>query len=71
MTSQILDCLWIDSSMDQVGNIGVTQLMGCYLEIQTVDVVFPVHAFLTGLRLPVFLSLWDYPGSGWGSPTLL
>ena len=55
MTGQILDCLWIDASMDHVGNIGVTQLMGSYLEIQTVDDVFPVHAFLTGLRLELLL----------------
>ena len=55
MTSQILDRLRIDSCIDQVGNIGVTQLMGCYLEIQTVDNIFPVHAFLTGLRLELLL----------------
>ena len=55
MPGQILDCLWIHASMDQAGNIGVTQLMGCYLEIQTVDNIFPVHAFLTGLRLELLL----------------
>ena len=41
--------------MGQVGNIGVTKLMRRYLEIQTVDDVFPVHAFLTGLRLELLL----------------
>ncbi len=55
MTGQILDCLRIYTSMDQVGDIGVAQLMRRYLEIQTVDDVFPVHAFLAGLRLELLL----------------
>ena len=51
MTCQILDRLWINSRIDQVGNIGVTQLMRRYCEVQAVHDIFPVYAFLPRLRL--------------------
>ena len=41
MTCQILHRLWINSRIEQVGDIGVMQLMRRYSEVQAVHDVFP------------------------------
>ena len=51
MTCQILDRLWINSRIDQVGNIGVTKLMRSDRKVKTLYDVFPVYTFLPRLRL--------------------
>ena len=59
MTCQILDRLCINSRIDQVGDIGVTQLMRRYCEVQAVHDIFPIYAFLPRLRLKL-LSLLSF-----------
>ena len=36
MACQILNCLGVNSGVNQVRNICVAKLVGCYLEVQTV-----------------------------------
>ena len=55
MTGKILYCLRIYSGMNQVSDISVPQLVRCDLEIQTINDIFPVHAFLSGFWLEFLL----------------
>ena len=55
MTGQVLDRLRIYAGMDQVGDIGVTQLMRRDLEVQAVNDVLAVHASLARFRLKLLL----------------
>ena len=51
MACQILNGFGINRSMDQVRDVGMTQLMGRYLKVQTVYNFSVVDRFLTQYRL--------------------
>ena len=50
MSGQILNGLRIDTSMNQVRDVGMPQQMGRHIEIEAIGDVIPVDAFLPRLR---------------------
>ena len=51
VTSQILNRLWINTSSDQIGDIGVPQLVRSYFEIERIDYISIVSCLLSKLRI--------------------
>lgn len=63
MTRKVLNCFGIDRGIYQVRNVCVPELMGGYMEVQTIDYIPVVGGFLPKYRghgvnflFPIFIS---------------
>jgi hypothetical protein len=62
--SNVLDGLWINTSIEKIGNVGVPQLMRGYIKVQRISdfgLIFLGHAQRWGNR--VFDALYTMPAS--------
>ena len=67
MACQILNCLGVNSGVNQVRNICVAKLVGCYLEVQTVHHISVVGGFFAKGRFHSMLNFLPVDISGVGS----
>ena len=64
MSSKVLDGLWINTSIEKIGNVSVPQLMRGYIKVQRISdfgLIFLGHAQRWGNR--VFDALYTMPAS--------